>query len=84
MAASESESVPPLPATEGPEDGDGGGEGKEDEESEALMSRAQKLVDMVTCSQDNPKAKVLPALASVLETQESRLVFDHVVYFPSI
>ncbi|GAB4837651.1 hypothetical protein Ancab_002501 [Ancistrocladus abbreviatus] len=57
-------------------EGEGGGgeeeEEDEDDEDEGLMGRAQKLMDMITSSQDNPSPKVLHALASILETEESR------------
>ncbi|GMH10738.1 hypothetical protein Nepgr_012579 [Nepenthes gracilis] len=58
------------------EGGDGGGEGGGEEGDEELMSKAQKLMDMITSSQDNPNPRVLHALASILETEESRYMKD--------
>lgn len=47
-------------------------DGGEDAEELLLMSKAQKLMDKITSSPDNPNPSVLHALASILETQESR------------
>ncbi|KAF8404224.1 hypothetical protein HHK36_009106 [Tetracentron sinense] len=47
-------------------------EPKNESEDESLLSKAQKLMDKITSSPENPNPKVLHALASMLETQESR------------
>ncbi|XP_042509316.1 DDB1- and CUL4-associated factor homolog 1-like [Macadamia integrifolia] len=41
-------------------------------EDEILLSNAQNLISKITSSQENPNPKVLNALASILETQESK------------
>ncbi|XP_031494152.1 DDB1- and CUL4-associated factor homolog 1 [Nymphaea colorata] len=48
-------------------------------EMDALMERAQSLMARITSSQHNPNPRVLHALASLLETEESRYVqeFGH-------
>ncbi|GAB2276066.1 hypothetical protein Dimus_010807 [Dionaea muscipula] len=71
------EEQPPSTSEGGGEDGEGEGEGggeeqeEEEEEESGLMSKAQKLMDMITSSPDNPNPKVLHALASIMETEES-------------
>ncbi|KAL8171430.1 hypothetical protein V2J09_023234 [Rumex salicifolius] len=62
---------PPITAGEKPQEAEirGGGETVEDE---VLVSKAQKLMNMITSSQENPNPKVLHALASILENQEAR------------
>ncbi|XP_010246916.1 PREDICTED: DDB1- and CUL4-associated factor homolog 1 [Nelumbo nucifera] len=47
-------------------------EPKNESEDEKLVEKAQKLMEKITSSQANPSAKVLHALASMLETEESR------------
>ena len=47
---------------------------QETNEDESLVSKAQALMDKVTSSPDNPNPKVLHALSSLLETQESRFL----------
>ncbi|KAI3972968.1 hypothetical protein MKX01_019626, partial [Papaver californicum] len=54
-----------------------GGESEEpprnnENEIESLVSKAQELMTKITSSRLNPSPKVLNALASMLETQESR------------
>lgn len=44
-------------------------------EEKELIAKVNKLMDKITSSPDNPKPTVLHALASILETQESRYVF---------
>lgn len=73
-AASSSHSQAPPPAPENPE-GSGAGEEaapEEEEEDEGLISQAQKFMEMITSSPDNPSPKALHALASLLEKQEAR------------
>lgn len=41
-------------------------------EDEELIAKAQKLMEKITSSPDNPNCSVLHALVSLLETQESR------------
>ncbi|KAG0453478.1 hypothetical protein HPP92_024782 [Vanilla planifolia] len=55
-------------ATEGEE---ARSEGAEDE---ALLLRTQRLISKINASQENPNPRDLHALASILETQESRYV----------
>lgn len=43
-------------------------------EEEELIAKVNKLMDKITSSPDNPKPNVLHALASILETQETRYV----------
>ncbi|XP_043712556.1 DDB1- and CUL4-associated factor homolog 1-like isoform X2 [Telopea speciosissima] len=47
-------------------------EPKKETEDEILLSKAQNLISKITSSQANPNSNVLHALASILETQESR------------
>lgn len=52
----------------------GVGEGVEEgttKEVEELLEKAQKLIDKITSSPDNPNPTVLHALSSLLEAQES-------------
>ncbi|KAJ4962876.1 hypothetical protein NE237_022815 [Protea cynaroides] len=49
-------------------------EPKNESEDEILLSKAQNLIAKITSSQANPNPKVLHALASILETQESRFM----------
>lgn len=56
---------------------EGGGGGEEDEtkkEEEELMAKAQKLMEKITSSPDNPNPSVLHALSSLFEIQESLYV----------
>lgn len=54
-------------------------EEQEDEEAmtedDKLIAKAQKLMEKITSSPDNPNLSVLHGLASLLETQESRYSF---------
>lgn len=47
-------------------------EPQEDDENEVLMAKAQSLIDRITAQPENPSPNVLHALATILETQESR------------
>lgn len=49
-------------------------EGEGEAEADALTERAQSLMARITSSQHNPNPRVLHALASLLETEESRYV----------
>lgn len=42
--------------------------------NELVLIKAQRLMDKITSSPDNPNPCVLHALASILETQESRSI----------
>lgn len=53
-------------------EGVGGGGGDDEDEEEKLFSKAQKLMEKITSSHDNPNPNVLHALSSILETEESR------------
>ncbi|XP_058785819.1 DDB1- and CUL4-associated factor homolog 1 [Vicia villosa] len=46
-------------------------------EEEELIAKVNKLMDKITSSPDNPKPNVLHALASILETQETRYMEDN-------
>ncbi|KAL2346826.1 hypothetical protein Fmac_000826 [Flemingia macrophylla] len=48
---------------------------KKDEDE--LVAKVNKLMDKITSAPDNPKATVLHALASILETQESRYMEEN-------
>lgn len=64
------------PPAEEPQAQSRGGEEEEEEEprneDEELIAKAQKLMEKITSSPENPSPLVLHALASLLETQESR------------
>lgn len=47
-------------------------ERQEEDENDVLMAKAQSLVDKITANPENPSPNVLHALATILETQESR------------
>ncbi|KAL6541831.1 hypothetical protein OROGR_011317 [Orobanche gracilis] len=64
---------PPQPPPRDEEDGD---DAKKEEE-ELLIEMVNKLMDKITGNPDNPKPTVLHALASILETQESRYMEDN-------
>ncbi|KAA8521008.1 hypothetical protein F0562_011704 [Nyssa sinensis] len=66
--ASAAEAAPPPPPTPVEDEEDH----ESNNEEENLLSRAQTLMDKITHSADNPNPNVLHALASLLETQESR------------
>ncbi|KAM1776862.1 hypothetical protein ACFX11_043606 [Malus domestica] len=76
---------PPPPPAAAPESQSQGGEEEEDEEEEEevknegdeLVAKAQKLMDKITAAPDNPSPTVLHALASLLETQESRYMEEN-------
>lgn len=70
---------PAPPATAETQSQSQEGRGEEDEEEaknedDELIARAHKLMEKITASPDNPNPTVLHALASLLETQESRFV----------
>lgn len=43
-------------------------------EEEELVAKVNKLMEKITSAPDNPQPTVLHALATILETQESRYV----------
>lgn len=53
----------------------GGGEEETKKEEEELMAKAQRLMDKITSSPDNPNPTLLHALSSMLEIQETLYVF---------
>lgn len=68
-------SPPPAPAEIQSQSQEGRAEEEEEEaknEDDELVARAHKLMEKITSSPDNPNPTVLHALASLLETQESR------------
>ncbi|XP_021715939.1 DDB1- and CUL4-associated factor homolog 1-like [Chenopodium quinoa] len=76
---SQTQSQPPPSPPPPPEIPEGSGAGEDvddddedDEEDDGLGLKAQKFMEMITSSPDNPNPKALHALASLLETQESR------------
>ena len=52
----------------------GGGEEETKNEEEELMAKAQRLMDKITSSADNPNPTVLHALSSLFDIQESLYV----------
>jgi len=70
------------PAEEPQAQAQGGGEEDEEEEprneDDELIAKAQKLMEKITSSPENPSPLVLHALASLLETQESR--YGYVIF----
>ena len=52
----------------------GSGESRAESEEEALLSRAQNLMSKISEAEANPNPMHLHALASILETQESRSI----------
>lgn len=73
----QNQAPPSLPVPESqsqPQSQEGGGE-EEDaskKEEDELIAKAISLMEKITSAPDNPKPTVLHALASILETQESR------------
>ncbi|KAG6698391.1 hypothetical protein I3843_08G018000 [Carya illinoinensis] len=61
------------PRSQGEEDG----EKQARNEGDKLIANAQKLMEKITSSPENPSPFVLHALASILETQESRYMEEH-------
>ncbi|XP_068659133.1 DDB1- and CUL4-associated factor homolog 1-like [Aristolochia californica] len=51
-------------------------ESKTENEDEALIARAQRLISKIVSTQANPRPKILHALASILEKQEARYLKD--------
>ncbi|KZV31707.1 hypothetical protein F511_00511 [Dorcoceras hygrometricum] len=51
-------------------------EQQEEDANEVLMSRAQVLVDRIVANHENPNPNALHALATILETEESRYMED--------
>ncbi|KAB1204516.1 hypothetical protein CJ030_MR8G021832 [Morella rubra] len=76
--AEEAEAPQPLATESQPQS-----QGEEDEEEEAkneddeLIAKAQKLMEKITSSPENPSPFVLHALASLLEAQESRYMKEN-------
>ncbi|KAL6496597.1 hypothetical protein OROGR_029855 [Orobanche gracilis] len=58
-----------------PHDGDDDDSKKEEEE--ALIEKVNKLMEKITSNPDDPKPTVLHAIASILETQESRYLAEN-------
>lgn len=65
----EPQAQPEPPASAAAE---GAEERQEEDENDILMAKAQSLVDKITANPENPSPNVLHALATILETQESR------------
>ena len=75
---------PPLPAPESEPPAADEDEEEEDDskkEEEELVAKVNRLMEKITSAPDNPKAAVLHALASILETQESRCVLFRFLSF---
>ncbi|XP_022937370.1 DDB1- and CUL4-associated factor homolog 1-like [Cucurbita moschata] len=73
---------PPPSETAGTQSQSQEGRGEEDEEEtkneeDELIAKAHKLMEKITASPDNPNPTVLHALASLLETQESRYMAEN-------
>lgn len=60
------------PEPSAPAAAEGAEERQEEDENDVLMAKAQSLIDKITASPENPSPNVLHALATILETQESR------------
>ncbi|GER39787.1 DDB1- and CUL4-associated factor homolog 1 [Striga asiatica] len=66
----------PEPSVTAAEVAEEGEDQQDDEENDILMATAQSLIDKITADSDNPSPKVLHALSTILETQESRYMED--------
>lgn len=53
-------------------------EDEEEAETEALVMKAQALMERITALPDNPNPNTLHALSSLFETQESRYCFHFI------
>ncbi|XP_061347749.1 DDB1- and CUL4-associated factor homolog 1 isoform X2 [Gastrolobium bilobum] len=82
--------APPSPPPPEPHSYDGDGEEDDDDddeeeeeveeskkEEEEMIAKVNKLMERITGASDNPKPTVLHALASILETQESRYMEEN-------
>jgi HIV-1 Vpr-binding protein len=78
----QAEAQPPAEEPQAQAQAQGGGEEDEEEEprneDDELIAKAQKLMEKITSSPENPSPLVLHALASLLETQESR--YGYVIF----
>lgn len=85
MEGSSSQGLSEAPVLEGGggESGGGGGGGEDETKKveEELMAKAQKLMEKITSSPDNPNPSVLHALSSLFEIQESRYVSKSFLVF---
>ena len=71
---------PPLPAPESEPPVEEEEEDEEDDskkEEEELVAKVNRLMEKIISAPDNPKPAVLHALASILETQESRYMEEN-------
>lgn len=75
--ASADEMAPGTSSAAGSEEAKVNGEG----DDEALVARAQKLIGKIVDTQENPNPRLLHALASILEAQESRFVPYFVIFY---
>lgn len=71
MEGSSSQGLSEAPVLEGGGGESGGGEDETKKVEEELMAKAQKLMEKITSSPDNPNPSVLHALSSLFEIQES-------------
>lgn len=83
MEGSSSQGLSEAPVLEegGGEGGGGGGEDETKKVEEELMAKAQKLMEKITSSPDNPNPSVLHALSSLFEIQESLYVSKSFLVF---
>lgn len=85
MEGSSSQGLSEAPVLEGGggESGGGGGGGEDETKKveEELMAKAQKLMEKITSSPDNPNPSVLHALSSLFEIQESLYVSKSFLVF---
>lgn len=83
MEGSSSQGLSEAPVLEegGGEGGGGGGEDETKKVEEELMAKAQKLMEKITSSPDNPNPNVLHALSSLFEIQESLYVSKSFLVF---
>lgn len=81
MEGSSSQGLSEAPVLEGGGGESGGGEDETKKVEEELMAKAQKLMEKITSSPDNPNPSVLHALSSLFEIQESLYVSKSFLVF---
>ncbi|KAF5461496.1 hypothetical protein F2P56_017587 [Juglans regia] len=73
----QAEALAPAAESQPQSQGEEDGEEQARNEDDKLIANAQKLMEKITSSPENPSPFVLHALASILETQESRYMEEH-------
>lgn len=77
----QAEALAPAAESQPQSQGEEDGEEQARNEDDKLIANAQKLMEKITSSPENPSPFVLHALASILETQESRYGPTHFFFF---